>query len=181
MPKAHKTPAAAGTVEAIRLSLVELRRMFQRKELAELWEAAFGRSSHLDYTELRLLDAIAESSGEDGAGGKSGATVGDVSRRLGVDPSRASRQVARAVSKGLLARRVAQGDGRKVVLAITPRGAAIQQKGSALTRARIALALADWSAADRDRFALAFERFVQGMLPATEPSGASRTRRRPPA
>ena len=130
MPKAHKSREA--NVEDIRRWLVTLRRLFQRKELAELWAAAFGEATQLDYTELRLLDAVAMSQPT---------TVGDVAQRLGIDPSRASRQVARAVASGLLGRRAEQADGRKVVLAVTRHGAALQRRGSDLTRARIALGL----------------------------------------
>src|SRR5262245_19982811 len=92
MPSAHY-----GDIESIRRSLVGLRRIFQRKDLVGLWESAFGRHSKMDYSELKLLDAVRVAS--------EGATVGEVSTLLGVDPSRASRQVARAVVKGLLARK----------------------------------------------------------------------------
>jgi DNA-binding MarR family transcriptional regulator len=134
------------------------RRLFQRRELAALWAAAAGGAQHLDYADLKLLDAIrvAEARG-------SGATVGDVSRLLGIDPSRASRAVAGAVEKGLLRRHAAQGDGRKVILAVTARGARLQAKGSDLTRARIALAIGSWSEADRARFAELFTRFAGAM------------------
>lgn len=161
MRKAHSRPGPRpgdADVEAIRHALVELRRLFQRRELTALWAAAFGQRSELDYGELRLLDAIRVSEPR-------GATVGDVARLLGIDPSRASRQVARAVRKGHLRRRAEQADGRKVILEITPRGARLQAKGSDLTRARIALAVADWPAAERERFARLFARFVGGMLP----------------
>ena len=159
MRKAHD--GASPTVESIRVSLVELRRLFQRRELAELWAAAAGGGrSRLDYGELRLLDAIRVAELKRPAG----ANVGDVARLLGVDPSRASRQVARAVARGLLRRRAAQGDARQVVLSVTARGAALQARGSALTRARIALALQDWSAPDRARFAAQLARFVGAMV-----------------
>ena len=161
MRKAHSGRRTNGpTVESIRVSLVELRRLFQRKELTELWAEAAGGSSRLDYGELRLLDAIrvAESKCPDGA------TVGDLSRLLGVDPSRASRQVAGAVAKGLLQRRAAQRDGRKVLLEVTPRGAKLQARGSELTRARIGLALEAWSDADRARFAQLLTRFVGAIV-----------------
>jgi DNA-binding MarR family transcriptional regulator len=150
------------TVEEIRIALVELRRLFQRKELAELWAAAAGHASvpGLDYAELRLLDAIRVAESRRPAG----ATVGDVARLLGVDPSRASRQVARAVAKGHLKRRAVQSDARKVVLEVTPRGARLQARGSALTRARIALALDVWSDAERARFAHLFSRFVGAIV-----------------
>jgi DNA-binding MarR family transcriptional regulator len=149
MPKARSSDPS---IEAIRTSLVNLRRLFQRKELTELWAAAFGKDTQLDYSELRLLDAVTD-----------GATVGEIARRLGIDPSRASRQVARAVASGLLVRRAEQADGRKVILEVTRAGARLQQRGSNLTRARIALAVASWSAADRARFAQLFGRFADGM------------------
>jgi DNA-binding MarR family transcriptional regulator len=154
MRKALTKRAPDPAIEDIRRSLVTLRRLFQRKELAELWSAAFGADTQLDYTELRLLDAvgIAEST-----------TVGDVAERLGIDPSRASRQVSAAVASGLLERHAEQGDARKVVLGVTAKGAALQRRGSDLTRARIALAVDGWSAADRTQFASLFGRFADGI------------------
>ncbi|MBL8915651.1 MAG: MarR family transcriptional regulator [Archangium sp.] len=145
--------SSAELIETIRHSLVELRRLFQRKELAQHWAAAFGKRSRLDYAELRLLDAVR-------AGG---ATVGDVARLLGVDASRASRAVASAVEKGLVRRTVEQSDARKVVLEVTAAGAKLAAKGSELTRNRITLALDDWSRADTQRFARDLARFVSKM------------------
>jgi DNA-binding MarR family transcriptional regulator len=142
--------------EAIRVSLVELRRLFQRKDMVEAWEATFGRRTRLDYAELRLLDAVRVA--------EAAATVGEVARLLGVDQSRVSRQVAKAVENGLLERRAAPTDSRKVLLAITPAGAKLQQKGSDLTRARIELALARWSRTERRQFATLLARFVDGMI-----------------
>jgi DNA-binding MarR family transcriptional regulator len=149
MRKAH--------VEDIRVSLVELRRLFQRKELTALWAKAAGGDPRLDYGDLRLLDAVV-------VAGDGRATVGDVARLVGVDPSRASRHVSRAVSRGLLRRAAAQGDARKVVLEVTPKGAALQAKGSDLTRARIALALAGWSMSDQQTFDRLFRRFVSAIV-----------------
>lgn len=141
--------------EAIRVSLVELRRLFQRKDMVQAWEATFGRRTRLDYAELRLLDAVRAAKAE--------ATVGEVARLLGVDQSRVSRQVAKAVDRGLLERRAAPTDSRKVALAITSAGAKLQQKGSDLTRARIGLATACWTPAERKQFANLLERFVAGI------------------
>lgn len=151
------------SVESIRQSLIALRRLFQRRELVQLWASAFGEHSQLDYTDLRLLDAVRVAQSSDSA---EGATVGALSRLLGVDPSRASRQVAQAVAKGLLRRQAAQGDARKVVLQITSRGAALQKKGSTLTRSRIALAIDGWSQTEQAQLAKLLSRFVERMLPA---------------
>jgi DNA-binding MarR family transcriptional regulator len=147
--------------------LVALRRLFQRKELVQLWEAAFGEHSQVDYADLRLLDAVqvAQSTAR--------ATVGEVSRQLGVDPSRASRQVARAITRGLLRRHAAQGDAREVVLQVTPRGAALQAKGSHLTRSRIALAIDAWPELDQRRLAALLGRFVERLLPEAQRSVTS--------
>ena len=147
MPSAHNQRA-----ETIRRSLVDLRRLFQRHELPTLWGG-----NALDYGELRLLDAVRVAEP---------ATVGDVARRLGIDPSRASRQVARAVRRGLLRRRAEQTDARKVVLEVTSRGRATQTRGSDLTRARIERAIAGWTPAERERFAELFARFVVELVPA---------------
>jgi len=157
MRKAQKSPDAE--IEGIRLALVELRRLFQRRELAAMWAAATRTRVRLDYGELLLLDAIRTAASRD-----VGVTVGDVARRLGIDPSRASRQVARAVGNGLVRRQAAQRDGRVVRLAITPRGAALQARGSSLTSARIRLATARWSGEDRARFAVLFERFAAALV-----------------
>jgi DNA-binding MarR family transcriptional regulator len=142
MRKAH--------IEQIRISLVTLRRMFQRKELAALW----ARNPELDYTELRLLDAVRIAQPT---------TVGEIAQRLGIDPSRASRQVKSAIERGLLRRGVDEQDGRKVVLEVTKAGAAVQQRGSELTRDRIAMAVEGWSTAEQQKFARLFERFATGM------------------
>lgn len=160
-PSIPERPSEGQTVESIRRSLVALRRLFQRRELAELWASAFGDHSRLDYTDLRLLDAVRVSQPPDTS---EGATVGEISRLLGVDPSRASRQVASAVAKGLLVRQASQGDGRKVVLRITSRGARLQAKGSAVTRRRIALALEAWADADQVMLADLLDRFVAHLL-----------------
>jgi DNA-binding MarR family transcriptional regulator len=157
MPKAQK---GRDPTESIRISLVGLRRLFQRKELASMWAAAFGRRSELDYAEMRLLDAVRSATDP----GAHGATVGEIATRLGIDPSRASRMVASAVKRGVLQRRASQSDGRKVILEVTARGAQLQARGSDLTRGRIALAIDTWSRADREEFARLFARFSHAML-----------------
>jgi DNA-binding MarR family transcriptional regulator len=150
------------TVEEIRRGLVGLRRLFQRKELAALWARRFGDAAPIDYGELRLLDAIAMGAP---------ATVGDVAERLGLDASRASRHVARAIARGLLVRRADAHDGRKVVLEVTRAGAALQRRGGDVTRARIADALAGWTVADRATLARLFGRFAADM--ASDLDGAA--------
>jgi DNA-binding MarR family transcriptional regulator len=165
-------PGARRDVDQIRIALVELRRLFQRSELAREWAAAFGTASKLDYTELRLLDAVRSST----PGGSDTATVGEIAERLGIDPSRASRLVARSVARGTLSRHASSGDGRRVVLRVTAAGAELQDRGSDLTRARIALAIGGWPARDRAAFAELFARFADSI--GAPPVRARRSRGR---
>lgn len=171
MPKAHIVERQTEAIEKIRGSLVDLRRLLQRRDVAKLWAAAFGRETRLDYTELRLLDAVRVADPDGGA------TIGDVARRLGIDPSRASRQVARAIDDGLLVRHAEQKDGRKVRIRITRAGSRLQKQGSELTRARIGLALAGWSAADCEQFATLLTRFGEAMSVEDTPPSRRQTRR----
>ncbi len=164
---------AAPPVESVRRSLVALRRLFQRKELAELWAATFGDRAKLDYGDLRLLDAVRVAQSSDAL---NGATVGTMSKLLGVDASRASRQVASAVTKGLLLRQVAQSDARKVILRITAAGERMLAKGSEVSRSRIGLALESWSSADRQQLAGLLDRFVQHLLVERPEPAAKRNR-----
>lgn len=173
MRKSNVTRAAeAAEIESIRRSLVSLRRLFQRRELAQLWSEAFGRRADVDYTDLRLLDAVRVAARDDA---EPGATVGEVGRLLGLDPSRASRLVASGVRRGLLVRKASQGDARKVLLEITARGRVVAEKGSALTRSRIALALELGAFGDDEtkRLAVLLERFVGSLL---APEGSARGR-----
>lgn len=165
-------PAPAKEVELVRVGLVELRRLFQRSELAKEWAAAFGRAQKLDYTELRLLDAVRSTTR---ASAEDGATVGEIAERLGIDPSRASRLVARSVKRGTLSRHAAPGDGRRVVLHVTAAGVQLQDRGSELTRARVELALAGWPAGERAQFARLFSRFARAIAEA--PHKPARRRR----
>lgn len=49
------------------------------------------------------------------------------------------------------------------MLEVTAKGAQLQQRGSALTRARIELAVAKWPPAKRAQFSKLFGEFVRGM------------------
>lgn len=157
-------PGPSKDVELVRVGLVELRRVFQRSELAKEWAAAFGRAAKLDYTELRLLDAVRDTTRTDER--TDGATVGEIAERMGIDPSRASRLVARSVKRGTLSRHAAAGDGRRVVLRVTAAGRKLQERGSELTRARVELALAEWPAGERAAFARMFARFAHAIAEA---------------
>ncbi|GHA36546.1 hypothetical protein GCM10007989_35840 [Devosia pacifica] len=88
-------------------------------------------------------------------------TVGTVAERLGVDPSRASRLVADAVSRGVLKRVASQADARRICLELTDKGADYARRFRTHKLKLFAEALGGWSEADLVQFSALFERFSQ--------------------
>ncbi|MGV3526338.1 MAG: MarR family winged helix-turn-helix transcriptional regulator [Candidatus Sericytochromatia bacterium] len=99
-------------------------------------------------------------------------TVGDVARRLGIEPSTASRLVAQTVQQGYLARLASPHDGRAVGLELTPTGQELRAQAEAHQRAVYQRLTSHWSASEQASFARLFVDFSQrlgDML--TQPDG----------
>jgi len=100
--------------------------------------------------------------------------VTEVARRLEIDQSNASRQVRALEEQGLIARRVDPDDRRVARLAITAAGRRVLAKVRAVALNDYAVALEDWSSADRAQLADLLDRFRVGLLAAeTDESGWS--------
>ncbi len=144
---------------AIEQAMVRIRRGQTRRRLAEVSAREHGREAG-NVALFGVVDAI-----EEGPAGR--VSVGTVAHRLGIDPSRASRLVARAVEAGYVRRTGAQHDGRISALALTPAG---QRYAEAVHRARqqhFDAAMAGWTATERREFAHLLSRFVAA-LPDTD-------------
>ncbi|USI90190.1 MarR family winged helix-turn-helix transcriptional regulator [Rhodococcus pyridinivorans] len=83
-----------------------------------------------------------------------------VADELGVDPSNASRTVDKLIKAGLLDRRDAPDDRRKLALTLTSSGADLVQTLSDHRRDAIAAVLKRLTAAQRDDLAAAFDTFA---------------------
>ncbi|OLT20380.1 hypothetical protein BJF78_09755 [Pseudonocardia sp. CNS-139] len=83
----------------------------------------------------------------------SGATVGEVARRLGLDHSGASRMVAAASAEGYLLRARSPEDARRSVVTPTDAGRELTAAARAWQRTTFTELTAHWDAADRERFA----------------------------
>ena len=94
---------------------------------------------------LRVLRAVEQL----GAGGPP--SIGDVSGRLAVEHSTASRAVESAVRAGLLSRRPCDQDLRRSRLELTERGVAVLEQTSARRRELLGSITRDWSDTDVDR------------------------------
>jgi DNA-binding MarR family transcriptional regulator len=131
---------------------VAMRRSWSRRSLQRR-AAAAGSAGTAGAAAFQVLDAI-ESGGP--------LTVNGVAHALGIDQPRASRLVARAVEAGLVRRGADPDDGRRSILALTPRGARVLGEGHRARRAAVEAALAGWPDEDRETFARLLRAYVSG-------------------
>jgi DNA-binding MarR family transcriptional regulator len=108
----------------------------------------------LDPAQVDTLDLIVESDGR---------RMSELAEALRVDASTATRAVARLVDAGIVERVAAPGDGRGVVVVVSPAGRALHDELSARRRTMLLEVLDDFSKADRARLADLLERLVAGV------------------
>jgi DNA-binding MarR family transcriptional regulator len=108
---------------------------------------ALGRRSEihrrLDRAGYVLLRALT-------AGGS--ASISGVARRLGLDATTVTRQVATLERDGLVRRRRDESDARVCLVELTPAGRRRMESVRAARRERVASLVVDWSPSDVDRF-----------------------------
>lgn len=154
---AHDAQAGEGAwdaLDAIERAMVRLRRSISKRALGRAAGREFG--SAVDLTLMGVVDAVDEGPGPEGEE----VTVGEVARRLGIDPSRASRAVAAAVDSGHLRRVASQRDARRIGLELTDRGRALVDAMRAFRRRMFGRAMEGWSEQDMETFARLLTRFV---------------------
>jgi DNA-binding MarR family transcriptional regulator len=152
--------------------MVRIRRSMTRRTLARLATRDTGQA--LDPGLTDVLDAVAEGPGvPDQAEPVHDASIHDVSvglvaTRLGIDPSRASRQVAAAIRAGYLRRVASQADGRRIHLELTELAEDIAEAAHRSRQRLYAELMRDWSATDRATFAGLLGRFTDALAETTE-------------
>ena len=139
--------------------MVRIRRSVARRTFGRVLAERLAVSP--DLTHVHVVEAVAEGPPSDGEP----VTVGLVAQRLAMDPSRASRTVAAAVEAGVVARVAAPNDARRIGLELTDAGRALERTVRAQRAAWLGAAMESWSAADRQRFAELFTRFVDALVP----------------
>jgi len=141
---------------AIERAMLRIRRSVTRRELGRSMAGVLDDPG--DLSQFFAVDAVDEAS--EAAGDGMGVTVGTVAERLGVDPSRASRLVAKAVRAGYLTRVASQADGRQILLELTERGRQVVQTMHAHRQAAFDRVMREWPADDRQEFARLLTRFT---------------------
>jgi DNA-binding MarR family transcriptional regulator len=139
---------------AIERAMVRIRRSVTRRELGKRMSVVLGDVG--DLSQFFAVDAVDEALANSGQG----VTVGAVADRLGVDPSRASRLVARAVRAGYLVRVASQADARQILLDLTDAGRSVVELMHAHRQAQFDEVMRDWSDQDRKDFARLLTRFT---------------------
>jgi DNA-binding MarR family transcriptional regulator len=132
-----------------------------RRTLARLATRETGEAIDPGLTDV--LDAVAE--GPDDQDHE--VSVGLVAARLGIDPSRASRQVAAAIKAGYLRRVASQADGRRIHLELTELAENIAEAAHHSRQQLYAELMRDWSAEDRATFAGLLGRFTDALTETT--------------
>jgi len=144
-------------IERISASMARFRMLIGRRVIGRLALANVAPAleiSDLDVIALvpdrpRCVEAAAEE-----------VSVGDIARQLRIDPSRASRLVARLVEQGFLVRTVAQADARRAVLRRSPAGDRIFAEIRHVKLDLIREITADWTKERLALFAEGFEDFT---------------------
>ena len=91
------------------------------------------------------------------------ARMGDVAVALRVDPSTATRAVAKLEDAGLVERRRIDSDARAVVVAPTPAGAALYEQIADSARAALSELFGRFTPAEQDTLADLLDRLVTGL------------------
>lgn len=144
--------AAGDELVAIERALEQLLRLYASRKVHARRSAAAGvMVTQQGYLLLRRLH-------EDGD-----MPMGELAKITQMDPAAAGRQARQLEEDGLVTRTKGEDDGRQVVVQVTPRGAAVRQRLSAVGEHHMSDVLADWPAEDRERLALLLPRFVEGL------------------
>ena len=92
-----------------------------------------------------------------------GLQIGELARLSEMDPAATGRQVTQLEEDGLVTRERAAGDGRAVLVKVTPKGAVARRNLSLVAERHMSDVLSGWSIGDRRRLAVLLPRLVEGL------------------
>ena len=153
---APRVTEAALEIDAV---MQRWRRRFFKRELGHRALNALGLADQLDLTQLDVLIAIWAPTNEFGEESQQETMIGTVADRLRIDPSRASRLVSEAISRGYARRTVSQEDARRTVVELTDRGTAVVHAVRHFKFLVMGEFLSDWTEEEIATFLPLLERF----------------------
>jgi DNA-binding MarR family transcriptional regulator len=140
-------------------ALFRLGRAFARLPMRELLTT--NARQHPDLSAILIVQAVEAAAR---AGGE--VTVGRVAKELGVDPSTASRLVARSVQSGYVHGVASRVDGRARGLELSDAGRELARSAAGYQRAVFDAATSEWTDDERAAFARLFVRFADAIMAA---------------
>jgi DNA-binding MarR family transcriptional regulator len=143
---------AGSDLEAVERAIEQLLRLYSsRKVHAQRAHAARVVISQPGVSLLRRLPEEEE------------LAIGELARQTQMDAAAAGRQIRLLEEDGLVERTRDTGDGRIVMVRVTPEGAKVRLRLSMVGEHHLADVLSDWSAGDRRQLATLLPRFVDGL------------------
>lgn len=115
----------------------------------------------IDMAQFQALTAVTRIECGSLPSGPQPVTVGALAEELLIDPSRASRLASSLIDAGYLRRAADQADGRRSVLALTPKAGRVFSAFTQAKWGRYAALFDGWDTADITRFAELLSRFRQ--------------------
>lgn len=148
-------------IARISTAMGRMRTLIRRRIIGRL--ALQNVAPMLDISDLDALGLVPGQPGSKGPDPSAEVSVGDIARRLRIDPSRASRLVAELVRQGFLIREVAQEDARRAVLRRTKSGDRIFAEIQRVKHELIREVVSDWAEPRLTAFAEDFDRFAEAL------------------
>jgi DNA-binding MarR family transcriptional regulator len=142
------------TLRAIERGITQIVRSMGRGQVGRSTERRLG--GLVDFSHVRVITAIAECNEA-----KITASVGQLARRMAVDPSRASRMAAKAIRAGYAKRLASQDDGRRTCVALTKKGEEFDEAIRDLRLRHFASRMKGWSEEDCKTFARLLASFLR--------------------
>lgn len=156
-------------------AMVRIRRSQNRRTIGRLLQQRVDR--HLNLAHISVADALQELA----EAGEQKPTIGRMAKRLGIEPSRASRMTAAAIRAGLVRRIASQSDGRRSHVELTSQGSKALEIMRQFRMRFFAQLMSDWSDHECAEFGRLLIRFTDS-LPSTfdsESRGQFRSRGAP--
>jgi DNA-binding MarR family transcriptional regulator len=123
----------------------------------------FGRTTApIDRSAIAVVQAIEQAREQ----GPADVAIGTLARQLGLDPSTASRLVARTIRQRYVRRVASAADGRRVCLELTPRGEALAAEARSYQRSVFRAATRSFTPQQRQAFARLFVAFAANVSAA---------------
>lgn len=138
-------------------ALVRIRRSQSRRTIGRLLEQHLG--GRLSFTVLSVADALQELA----EAGEQKPTIGRMAKRLGIEPSRASRMTAAAIRAGLVRRIASQSDGRRSHVELTTEGSEALEMVRRFRMRFFAQLMSDWSDRESAEFGRLLIRFTDSL------------------